>query len=131
MDYQGIQNIPSETRARQQALTEALWKELKTQGLNARSFGRISGFFVADTEESAKALSLSLPGWKSRIEPLTDSTGYLVEIVTPKVQFSLKAFTELTDICLISAHDTGATFDGLQVAMHKVGNLRKKWWQFW
>lgn len=131
MDYKGIETVPPETRAKQQALTEALWKELKAQGLNARSFGRISGFFMAKSIESATALSKSLPDWKSRIEHLTESKEYLVEITTPEVQFSLSAFSGLTDICLIAAHDSGTTFDGLQVAVHKVGNLRKKWWQFW
>lgn len=131
MEYKGIEHIDSELRYRQRILSEALWTHLTEQGVTTKSTGQIKGVFRSENVEGAKAIASAFPTWDCQHKELDDERKYVIHILCPQCHFNLQAFTELTDIFLIASSETNTIFDGLEVELHNVKNLRSKWWKFW
>ena len=129
-DFEGIEEVEPIERQKQYALTEALWSELKKQGLSDGTPGNIECYFYAKNIEAVHALLPAFEDWQyEMIEPSTPTDDFVVRLVSPLVHLSEDSLLGLVDVSLIAAHQSTCTFDGFQVDTS--GFRKSPWWKFW
>ena len=130
MEFDGIETVDLAERARQHALTDALWQTLEANQIGTNTIGRITALLTFQSRDGAETFCAAYDDdWSTEIRENATGTGWLVEILTPECEFTRLAFIELVDVLMIDAAHTSGQFDGFQLEPH---NIRKRqWWKFW
>lgn len=132
MEIEGIENVDPNERKRQHLLTKALWEQLNSNGNGVGKAGQIECILFAPTEEAAAQIAEEYnEGFDISTNAVEGSNDICITLVSPICEFTEEAFLELTDIMLVSASYAGAVFDGFQVDVNALQNIKKPWWKFW
>ncbi len=127
--YEGIEEVDQRERERQRILTQALWRELTTQGAGPGTEGRIECFLYATAKPAVAAMAAyyrslntrkviddeSPEAWAVMVDESTEAERIQLRITTPLVRYSLDAFLGLIDVMMIDALRFGLAFDGFNV----------------
>ena len=130
-EFEGIEFVDPVERAKQQALSKAVWSALVEKGFGQKCQGKIRGVFFSDSAEGLNKLAEHYvsEGWTARIELGSDDQHYCLEIETNEVYFTEAAFVELAEIFLIDASCFEVEFDGFHVESSSI--KKKRWWNIW
>ena len=133
-EFAGIEKVNPKEREEQHLLNKALWKKLQNEGFSEAHAGRVTGFFCSEQIEQAGLIIKeydAIPGWDTDVLKSDDDLMFYSEVTCSLSHFSVQLFNDLSDMFMISAKDATSKFEGLEVDINTVINLKKPWWKFW
>lgn len=133
-EFEGIEKIDPQERNNQYLLNRDLWKKLQNEGFGEGHAGRVTGFFCSDEIEQAGLIISeydSEPDWDTDVLKSDDDPKYYSQVTCSLSHFSDQLFNDLSDMFMITAQDANSKFEGLEVNVSTIVNLKKPWWKFW